>query len=107
WNGIYPFIDYSTGGSIDGTIRGADAIIAVTSDRTIIVPGHGPIGNRAQLVEFRDMLAAIRANVAALKAKGLPLEDIVKARPTAAFDAKFGQFVIDPGFFTQLVYEGV
>lgn len=107
WNGIYPFIDYSTGGGIDGTIRGADAIIAMTSDRTIIVPGHGPIGNRAQLVEFRDMLAAIRANVAALKAKGLSLEDIVKAKPTAAFDAKFGQFVIDPGFFTQLVYEGV
>ena len=107
WNGIYPFIDYSTGGSIDGTIRAADANIAMTSDRTIIVPGHGPIGNRAQLVEFREMLVAIRANVAALKNKGLSLEDIIKARPTAAFDAKWGQFVIDPGFFARLVYEGV
>ncbi|WP_424630676.1 MBL fold metallo-hydrolase [Bradyrhizobium sp. SYSU BS000235] len=107
WNGIYPFIDYSTGGSIDGTIREADAIIAMTTDKTIIVPGHGPIGNRAQLVEFRDMLAAIRGNVAALKAKGLSLDDIVKAKPTAAFDAKWGQFVVNGAFFTRIAYEGV
>jgi glyoxylase-like metal-dependent hydrolase (beta-lactamase superfamily II) len=107
WNGIYPFIDYSTGGGIDGTIRAADAVISMTSDKTIIVPGHGPIGNRAELTEFREMLVAIRGNVAALKAKGLSLEDTVKARPTAAFDAKWGQFVIDPALFTRLVYEGV
>jgi glyoxylase-like metal-dependent hydrolase (beta-lactamase superfamily II) len=107
WNGIYPFIDYSTGGSIDGTIRAVNAVIAMTSDQTVIVPGHGPVGNRAELAEFRDMLVAIRGNVAALKAKGLPLGDTIKARPTAAFDAKWGQFVIDPGLFTRLVYEGV
>lgn len=107
WNGIYPFIDYSTGGSIDGTIRAVNAVIAMTSDQTVIVPGHGPVGNRAELTEFRDMLVAIRGNVAALKAKGLPLGDTIKARPTAAFDAKWGQFVIDPGLFTRLVYEGV
>jgi len=107
WNGIYPFIDYSTGGGIDGTIRAADAVISMTSDKTIIVPGHGPIGNRAELTEFREMLVAIRGNVAALRAKGLSLEDTVKARPTAAFDAKWGQFVIDPALFTRLVYEGV
>lgn len=107
WNGVYPFIDYSTGGSIDGVIRAVDATIAMTTDKTIIVPGHGPIGNRAQLVEFRDMLVAIRGNVAALKAKGLSLDDIIKAKPTAAFDAKYGQFVIGPAFFTRLVHEGV
>jgi tellurite resistance protein len=55
----------------------------------------------------RDMLVAIRGNVAALKAKGGSLDDIIKAKPTAVFDAKWGQFVIDPGFFTRLVYEGV
>ena len=42
WNGIYPFIDYSTGGSIDGSIRAADANLAATTDKTIIIPGHGP-----------------------------------------------------------------
>ena len=53
------------------------------------------------------MLVSVRANVAALKKKGMTRDEIVAAKPTAAFDAKFGNFVIDPGFFTRLVYEGV
>ncbi len=107
WNGFYPFIDYSTGGSIDGTIRAADASLAVATDTTIIVPGHGTIGDKAQLNVYRDMLVAIRDNVAALKKQGRTLDDIVAAKPTAAYDAKWGGFVIDPDFFTKLVYEGV
>ena len=108
WNGIYPFIDYSTGGSIDGSIRAADANLAVTTDKTIIIPGHGPpVSNRAELQDFRDMLVGIRDNVAALKQQGRSLEEIVAAKPTAAYDAKWGQFVISPALFTKLVYEGV
>jgi glyoxylase-like metal-dependent hydrolase (beta-lactamase superfamily II) len=108
WNGIYPFIDYSTGGHIDGSIRAADANLAATTDRTIVIPGHGqPVSNRAELAEFRDMLVGARASVAALKKQGMSLEAIVDARPTAAYDATWGQFVIGPALFTKLVYEGV
>jgi len=108
WNGIYPFIDYSTGGSIDGMIAASDANLAAATDKTIIIPGHGkPVSNRAELREVRDMLVAIRENVAALKKQGRSKDEAVAAKPTAAFDAKFGNFVIDPGFFTRLVYEGV
>ena len=108
WNGIYPFIDYSTGGSIDGMIAASDANLAATTDKTIIIPGHGkPVSNRAELKEFRDMLVAIRENVATLKKQGRSRDETVAAKPTAAFDAKWGNFVIDPGFFTRLVYEGV
>jgi len=108
WNGIYPFIDYSTGGSINGMIAASDANLAATTDRTIIIPGHGkPVSNRAELKQFRDMLVAIRENVAALKKQGRSRDETVAAKPTAAFDAKFGNFVIDPGFFTRLVFEGV
>jgi glyoxylase-like metal-dependent hydrolase (beta-lactamase superfamily II) len=108
WNGIYPFIDYSTGGSIDGMIAASDANLAATTSETIIIPGHGkPVSNKAELQEFRDMLVAIRDNVAKLKQQGRSRDETVAAKPTAAFDAKFGQFVIDPGFFTRLVYEGV
>jgi glyoxylase-like metal-dependent hydrolase (beta-lactamase superfamily II) len=49
WNGNFPFIDYSTGGSIDGAIRAAAANVARVTDRTIIIPGHGPVGNKSQL----------------------------------------------------------
>jgi glyoxylase-like metal-dependent hydrolase (beta-lactamase superfamily II) len=108
WNGIYPFIDYSTGGSIDGMIAASDANLAATTDNTIIIPGHGqPVSNRAELKDFRDMLVAVRDNVAALKKQGKSRDETVAARPTAAFDARYGNFVIDPGFFTRLVYEGV
>lgn len=108
WNGVYPFIDYSTGGSIDGMIAASDANLAATTDKTIIIPGHGqPVSNRAELQQFRDMLVAVRARVAALKMQGRSRDETVAARPTSAFDVKFGNWVIDPGFFTRLVYEGV
>ena len=108
WNGSYPFIDYSTGGGIDGVIRGADAILQLVSDSTILVPGHGyPVSNRSDLIAYRDMLSAIRESVAGLKGKGHSLEEIVAARPTADFDEQWGRFVIDPAFFTRLVYQGV
>jgi glyoxylase-like metal-dependent hydrolase (beta-lactamase superfamily II) len=107
WNGVYPFIDYSTGGSIDGQIRAAQQNVdSVTAD-TIVVPGHGPIGNRADLMEFRDMLVAIREKVAGLKRQGMTVFEVIAAKPTAAFDAKWGQFLITPSAFTGLVYQGV
>ncbi len=108
WNGVYPFIDYSTGGSIDGMIAASDANLAATTDKTIIIPGHGqPVSNRAELRQFRDMLVAVRESVAALKKQGRSRDETVAAKPTAAFDVKFGNWVIDPSFFTRLVYEGV
>lgn len=107
WNGIYPFIDYVGGGGIDGMIEAANANVLMSTDKTIIVPGHGPIANRTQLVAFRDMLVAIRKNVADLKAKGLTVDQAIAAKPTAAFDATWGQYVINPVFFTRLVYRGL
>jgi glyoxylase-like metal-dependent hydrolase (beta-lactamase superfamily II) len=108
WNGVYPFIDYSTGGSIDGTIAACQANLARVTDTTIIIPGHGqPVSNKAELKDFTDMLVAVRENVAALKKQGRTRDEIVAAKPTAAFDSKYGNFVIDPAFFTRLVFEGV
>jgi glyoxylase-like metal-dependent hydrolase (beta-lactamase superfamily II) len=106
WNGQYPFIDYVTGGSIDGAIAAANANIALSTGRTIIVPGHGPVGNRASQIAFRDMLVAIRTKVAALKAQGKTLAQVQAAKPTAAFDAKWGRSVIKGPLFTALVYRG-
>ena len=89
-------------------IAASDANLAATTDSTIIIPGHGqPVSNRAELKDFRDMLVAVRDNVAALKKQGKSAQETVAARPTAAFDAKYGNWVIDPGFFTRLVCECV
>src|SRR5262245_31109846 len=66
WNGIYPFIDNSTGGSIDGMIRATKANLAKVTAKAVIIPGHGPVGSRSELAEYYDMLVAVRAKVAAL-----------------------------------------
>jgi glyoxylase-like metal-dependent hydrolase (beta-lactamase superfamily II) len=107
WNGVYPFIDYSTGGSIDGQIRAAEANLAAFTNKMIIIPGHGAVGDRSGVAEFHDMLVTIRHNVAALKRQGKSLDDVIAAKPTAAFDAKWGQFLITPAAFAALVYQGV
>ncbi|MGH8338583.1 MAG: MBL fold metallo-hydrolase, partial [Gammaproteobacteria bacterium] len=107
WNGQYPFIDYVTGGSIDGAIASANANITMSTEHTIIVPGHGPVGNRASQIEFRDMLVAVRDRVAILKAQGKTLAQVQATTPTADFDAKWGRSVIKGSLFTALVYRGV
>src|SRR5262249_45645884 len=64
WNGIYPFIDYSTGGNIDGMIKATEANLAVATDKTIVIPGHGhPVSNKAELQAYREMLVGVRDNV--------------------------------------------
>jgi hypothetical protein len=89
-------------------IAAADANLAATTNETTIIAGHGKaMGTKAELHEFRDMLISTRDRVSALKRQGRSRDETVVAKPTAAYDAKFGNFVIDPGFFTRLVYEGV
>src|SRR5215467_1266581 len=107
WNGIYPFIDNGAGGGIDGMIRWVNVSLTRATDKTVVVPGHGPVGNKVQLEEFRDMLVAIRNNVSQLKKQGKSIDEVIAAKPAAAYDAKWGNFVINPAFFTRLVYAGV
>jgi hypothetical protein len=66
-----------------------------------------PIGNMSQMVEFRNMLVSMREKVSALKKEGKSREEVVAAKPTADYDAKWGGFVIDGKTFTALVYAGV
>jgi glyoxylase-like metal-dependent hydrolase (beta-lactamase superfamily II) len=107
WNGHFPFIDYSTGGNINGMIKAAEANLAMATDRTIVVPGHGPVAGKKELTEYRDLLLMIRDRVAALKKAGKSLDEIVAAKVTAAYDAKWGGSFINGDFFTRLVYKGL
>jgi glyoxylase-like metal-dependent hydrolase (beta-lactamase superfamily II) len=104
WNGFYPFIDYSSGGNINGMIGATEQNLATAGPDTIVIPGHGPLGNKAQLTEFRDMLVGARDNIAKLKKEGKSLDEIIAAKPTTAFDAKWGK---KPDAFIGYVYQGV
>jgi glyoxylase-like metal-dependent hydrolase (beta-lactamase superfamily II) len=104
WNGFYPFIDYSSGGNINGMIGATEQNLATAGADTIIIPGHGPIGNKTQLTEFRDMLVGARDNVAKLKKEGKSLDETIAAKPTTAYDEKWGK---KPEAFIGYVYQGV
>jgi glyoxylase-like metal-dependent hydrolase (beta-lactamase superfamily II) len=108
WNRAYPFIDYSTGGSIDGQIRAAEENLAKASATTIVIPGHGAVTTgKADLTLFRDVLAEAREKVANLKKLGSTLEEVVAAKPTARYDAEWGQSFQTPKSFLGWVYQGV
>jgi cyclase len=105
FNGMYPFIDLDTGGSVSGMIGAADRMLAIAGDQTRIIPGHGPLGNKADLKAFRDMLATTHDRVAALAKAGKTLEQVTAAAPTAEFDAKWGNGFFKPGQFVALLYK--
>ena len=107
FNGAYPFIDYSSGGNINGMIKAADHTLATAGPDTIIIPGHGPIGNKKQLQEYRDVLVDARDKVATLKQQGKTLADVVAAKPTAQHDSTFGAGFMKPEVFLGFVYQGV
>ena len=107
WNGRYPFIDYSTGGHINGMIKAAEANLALVTDKTIVIPGHGQIGGKTELTEYRDLLKTIRDRVADLKEEGKSTDAIVTAKPTADYDAKWAGSFVNGDYFTRLVCRGL
>jgi glyoxylase-like metal-dependent hydrolase (beta-lactamase superfamily II) len=86
--GRYPNIDFANGGSLKGMIAASDGYLALANDATKIVPGHGPLGTKAQLVEFRAMLSTVHERMAALIKEGKSEAEILAAKPFADFDAK-------------------
>jgi glyoxylase-like metal-dependent hydrolase (beta-lactamase superfamily II) len=104
FNGFYPFIDEGTGGSIGGMIRAAEVALAQADGSTKIVPGHGPLGTKADFQQYHDMLAAVRDKVAALKASGASEQEAIAKKPTAEFDAAMGTGMMNPDQFAGLVY---
>ncbi|MDX2218451.1 MAG: MBL fold metallo-hydrolase, partial [Burkholderiales bacterium] len=87
FNGLYPFIDSASGGKIDGVVAACDRALALADDKTVIIPGHGPLSNKAELKAYRDMLATVSGRVKAQIAAGKKLEEIIAAKPTADYDA--------------------
>jgi glyoxylase-like metal-dependent hydrolase (beta-lactamase superfamily II) len=104
FNGIYPFIDGGTGGSINGMIRGVDTCLGLADGSTKIVPGHGPLADKAALTSFRDMLVTVRDRVQKLKTSGRTLEQVVAENPTKEFDPTWGKGFMPPAMFVGIVY---
>jgi cyclase len=105
--GRYPNIDFAYGGSIDGMIRGVDEVIAFAKDDTRIVPGHGPLGTKAMIRDYRQMLVDVRERISKLKAGGRSEDEVVAAKPNADYDAKFRLDERSIGNFIRVVYRSL
>jgi len=106
FNGYYPFIDYDSGGSIRGLIAASNENLARTDAQTMVVPGHGLVGSRADLLNFHEMLQTVFDRVELLKARGYSLGDVISAKPSSRYDAALGGGFVGPALFCELLYRG-
>jgi glyoxylase-like metal-dependent hydrolase (beta-lactamase superfamily II) len=97
FNGMYPYIDPGTGGTITGNIAACDKLLSLADNDTKIVAGHGPLGNKADLTKFRDMLVTARDRVQKLKSAGKSAQEAVAEKPFADLDRVWGRGIINSG----------
>src|SRR5579863_3151241 len=107
FNGFYPVIDASTGGKINGMILAADKILALADNNTKIVPGHGPLGNKADLTKYRDMLVVARDRVQKLKTAGKSADEIAASKPFADLDPTWGNGFFNGDVFVRMVHSAL
>lgn len=103
----YPFIDLSSGGSVDGIVKAADRGLALAQAGTKIIPGHGPVADREKLKAYRDMVVAIRDRVKKLAAAGKTLAEVQAAKPSADYDAAWGTTFIKGPQLVEIIYQEV
>ncbi|NEO85112.1 MAG: MBL fold metallo-hydrolase [Spirulina sp. SIO3F2] len=107
FNGFYPFIDFESGGSLDGMIAATEQGLALANDETVIIPGHGPISNRAELESYHQLLLEVREVTQSAIDAGLSLDTFIQSQPLADYDEYWGSGFLSPEQFMTIVYNGL
>jgi glyoxylase-like metal-dependent hydrolase (beta-lactamase superfamily II) len=107
FSGFYPFIDISSGGSINGIIDGANQVLPMIDNTTKVIPGHGRLSNKESLMAYRDMLTTIRDRISKHVKAGDSLDKTLASSPTQGFDATWGKGFIKPEAFVKIVYQSL
>lgn len=107
FNGFYPFIDVDSGGGIAGMIAACNTVLGLADKQTKIMPGHGPLASKADLVAFRDMLVVAEKNIQALIAAGKNEAEVIAAKPLAELDKEWGDGFIPTDVWVKIVYSGM
>jgi glyoxylase-like metal-dependent hydrolase (beta-lactamase superfamily II) len=102
----FPFIDVSSGGNIYDAMRSLDLVIARIDSETRVIPGHGPMSNKAELVAYRAMMGEAARRVEVLRAQGISLEDALSAKPLDGIDRGEGGFIDANAFVTAIWNSG-
>ena len=104
FNGLYPFIDASSGGDVNGIIQSVEQILAIADEQTKIIPGHGPLADKKALITYRDMLVTVRDRMQQLIDQGKSINEIVAMTPNADLDKTWGNGFLDPSTFLQILH---
>ncbi|HEY6347114.1 MAG TPA: MBL fold metallo-hydrolase [Bryobacteraceae bacterium] len=107
FNGIYPVVDYSTGGWIGGMATALDKLLKVGDAQTKIIPGHGPLATKNDMKVARDMLHMVHDRLSQFSRKGTSLDDVVKANPVGDLEAKWGQGFLNGERFLRAAYPSI
>ncbi len=107
FNGFYPFIDVSSGGTAEGVLAAAERVLALAGDKTKIIPGHGPLASKADLQAYRDMLTTNIQRVKEARRSGKSDEDIRNSKPFADLDERYGKGFINPQAFVAMMLAAV
>jgi len=107
WNGLYPFIDTDSGGSVAGVVTTLRRVAAMAGPDTRVIPGHGPLGAKADVERAADMIEDCSERVAALVAEGKSLDEIKAADPFADYNPTWSVGFINAGQWAETMYNAV
>ncbi len=107
FNGFYPFIDVRHGGTIKGMIEGTKLILSLADDNTKIIPGHGPLTNRAELNDYLQMLETAYERLRKLKADGKTAQEAIEMKPLADLENEWGNGIFNGDKWIEIIYQGV
>lgn len=107
FNGMYPFIDLGSGGSVQGVLSAVNTALRMSDEQTVIIPGHGAVTDKKGLLAYKEMLRSVSLDVGAMIRERKTAQQVIDAKPTKAFDSSFKGAVIDADTFTSIVYNSL
>lgn len=107
FNGMYPFIDLDSGGSVQGVLSAVNTALRMADENTVVIPGHGPVTNKQGLQQYKDMLRTVSIEIGAQIRQRKTIDQVVESKPTKNYDGRFKAAVISADTFTSIVYKSL
>jgi cyclase len=107
FSGMFPVIDYTTGGWIGGMAAALDSLLKLGDAKTRIIPGHGPLSSKEDMRAARDMLHTVNDRLSVLSKKNASLDDVLKANPVSDLESKWGRGLLNGETFLRMAYPSI
>jgi len=104
FKGRFPYIDLGSGGSVEGALKNINEVLFLADSETKIIPGHGALANKKDLMEYRDVIMIARDRVKKAIDKGMTLEEIKTSNVTKEYDEEWGGGFINPEKFVEILH---